>query len=184
MEKHGLFKVFKTYSGQSAWQRSKPSRPRCWYRQSTPPCPPFSPPGSPHCGSLCLLAAGSFQRTSEGGHPWTSTPAVWESLGDNRVYASKLRWGQRSARHFAIYADQRNHLAASDKRTLNFKLHLCKGWTWTDMNIMKIVHNLRQLVVFSHWFKSLCFPVQKQCKQERVYIDGNKNHLFTIEIRF
>lgn len=36
------------------------------------------------------------------------------------------------------------------------------------MNIMKIVHNLRQLVVFSHRFKSISLPRQTQCKQQRV----------------
>lgn len=156
MEKRGLLTVCKTYSGQSAWQRSKPSRPHCWCRQSTPPCPPSSPLGSPRCGPLCLLAAGSFQRTSEGGRPWTSTPVVWGSLEDSRVFASKSSWGRRRARHCARHSD---HLAAFDKRTLYFELHLCKRWTWTDVNVMKIIHDLRQLVVFSHGFKGLSLPI-------------------------
>lgn len=45
------------------------------------------------------------------------------------------------------------------------------------MNIMKIVHNLRQLVVFSYRFKGLSLPVQKQCKQERGFIEGKQKIL-------
>lgn len=46
--------------------------------------------------------------------------------------------------------------------TLTFysELHLSYWWAWANMDIMKLLHNLRELIIFSHGFKCLRFPTQ------------------------
>lgn len=131
-----VFRHVYTYSILSSGQRSKQNRLHCWCRRSTPPYPLFSPPWSPRHERLSLLTNEFFLKVVEGGHLWTSIFWVSGNLENNKNLRNII------LKSYAMFLEHWDGLT-NLYFTLYFKLHLCNRWTWTDVNIMKLLHNLR-----------------------------------------
>lgn len=144
--------TFVTYSELSVGLKSRQNQPHCWCRQSTLPCLLSSPPGSPRREHLSLLATEFFLKVAGDGCLWTSILWVWGSLEDKRYFrndtqlwfvcelTSSIKKSNNKLLFICLHLTW--WLILVKNLTLYFELHLSNRWTWTDMNIMKLLNHL------------------------------------------